>query len=227
MCGRFTLILEPGDLQDEFDLGGIAEDYTPRYNIAPTQPVAVTRDLQSKKVELFRWGLIPSWAKDPAIGNRLINARAETLHEKPSFRNPLAKRRNLIFSSGFYEWRQMADKGKPTKEPLFIHLNEQPAFCFAGLWEEWITPDGGRVHSTTIITCQSNELISEFHDRMPVILDKGTMWKWIDPSLSSNQAAELLLPYPSAKMSYHPVSTMVNSPKVDTPECLTPVHRLF
>jgi len=222
MCGRFTLILDPGDLQDELDLGGIAEEYSPRYNIAPTQPVAVVRDAKARQVEMFRWGLIPSWAKDMAIGNKLINARSETLQEKPSFRSPFSKRRNLILSSGFYEWRPITQGGRQGKEPVFIHLKDARAFAFAGLWEEWLSPTGEKIHSTTIVTCASNPLIGEFHDRMPVILDKKAMWEWINPKLTPPSLQELMIPYPAEKMEYFPVSPMVNSPRIDRPDL---IHR--
>ncbi len=227
MCGRFTLILDPGDLQDELDLGGIPEEYAPRYNIAPTQPVAVVREEKTRQVEMFHWGLIPSWAKDMAIGNKLINARSETLQEKPSFRSPFSKRRNLILSSGFYEWRQIDQTGRQGKEPLFIHLKDARAFAFAGLWEEWLSPEGERIHSTTIITCPANSLISDFHDRMPVILDKKNMWEWINPENSLPALQQLLIPFPSDQMDYHPVSMDVNSPRNDRPNLIEPMRKLF
>lgn len=223
MCGRFTLILDPGDLQEELDLGGIPEEYKPRYNIAPTQDVAVVRDNKAKQVELFKWGLIPSWAKDTTIGTRLINARSETIQEKPSFKSPFARRRNLILTSGFYEWRMQGG----TKMPVFIYLNAQKVFAFAALWEEWLSPDGNRILSTTIITCPANDLIGEFHDRMPVILDKKSMWKWIDPNRSLHEAQQLLAPYPADRMSLYTVSAEVNSPKSDHPGLIKPIPQLF
>ncbi len=223
MCGRFTLILEPGDLEEEFDLGGVPEEYSPRYNIAPTQQVAAVRDAQNKVLEYFHWGLIPSWAKDSSIASKMINARSETLHEKPSFKNALAKRRNLIISTGFYEWRKRATG----KEPLLIRLKNQNAFAFAGLWEEWLSPAGEKVQSTTIITCAANPLIAEFHDRMPVILDKTKMWNWLDPTLTMDAARQLLLPYPAEEMEYFAVTPRVNNPSFESPECLVPQSRLF
>jgi putative SOS response-associated peptidase YedK len=227
MCCRFTLILDPGGLEDEFDLGGIAEDYTLRYNIAPTQPVGVVRDATTRTMEMFRWGLIPSWAKDMEIGNKLINARCETLQEKPSFRSPLAKRRNLILSSGFFEWKKPGEDARSGKEPVFIHLKNQRAFAFAGLWDEWLSPDGQRIHSTTIITCAANSLIGQFHDRMPVILDRENMWEWLNPALPPDRVQQMLLPFDSDQMEYYPVSPMVNNPRIDKPECILPVERLF
>lgn len=223
MCGRFVLILEPGDFEDEFDLGGIPESYLPRYNIAPTQPVAVVRDSKTRKVEMFRWGLIPFWAKDASIGSRLINARAETLAEKPSFKNALAKRRNLILTSGFFEWRPVDPLANPKskgKVPLFIHMKDNKPFVFAGLWEEWKSQDGEVIHSTTIITTNSNAMIAPFHERMPVILDNEKMHLWLDPTRKLDEIVSLLQPYPAEVMEYHPVSTIVNSPAYDNPICI-------
>lgn len=216
MCGRFVLILEPGDFEDEFDLGGIPESYLPRYNIAPTQPVAVVRDPIGRKAEMFRWGLIPFWAKDTSIGSRLINARAETLAEKSSFKNALTRRRNLILASGFYEWKSTA-KGKM---PVFIRMKDHRPFVFAGLWEEWKSQEVVVIHSTTIITTSSNALISPFHDRMPAILEKGYMMKWLDPGLQVKDALRMLAPYSAQAMEYHPVSSVVNNPAYDQPLCI-------
>lgn len=225
MCGRFVLILEPGDFEDDFDLGGIPESYLPRYNIAPTQPVAIVRNPIERKVEMFRWGLIPSWAKDMTIGSRLINARAESLAEKPSFRNALSRRRNVILTSGFYEWKPGGTLANPKgKIPVFIHMKDNKPFAFAGLWEEWHSPEGETVRSTTIITTSSNSLISPFHDRMPVILDDAKRWQWLDPATSQKEALSLLAPYPAGEMTYYPVGTMVNNPSYDSPECIVSIH---
>ena len=226
MCGRFILILEPGDFTDEFDLGGIPESYLPRYNIAPTQQVAVVHNAESRRVELFRWGLIPSWAKDPTIGSRLINARAETLTEKPSFRNALRSRRNLILASGFYEWRAVTSLANPQskdKQPLYIHMNDRKPFTFAGLWEEWQSPRGELIRTTTIVTTSSNTLIQPFHNRMPVILDEDQRRMWLDPATQVQDALKLLKPYPPELMAYHSVSSLVNNPANDTPLCIQAV----
>jgi putative SOS response-associated peptidase YedK len=226
MCGRFVLILELGDFEDEFDLGGIAESYLPRYNIAPTQPVAVVRNDKERKVEMFRWGLVPSWAKDLSIGSRLINARSESLAEKPSFRNALTRRRNLILASGFYEWKLVGTLANPKgKIPVFIYMKDHKPFVFAGLWEEWQSPEGETVQSTTIITTSSNALISPFHDRMPVILDADKQWQWLDPSASQQDALKLLQPYPAEQMTYYPVGSIVNNPAYDSPVCIQEVAK--
>ncbi len=224
MCGRFVLILEPGDFEDEFDLGGIPESYLPRYNIAPTQPVAVVRNPEERKVEMFRWGLIPSWAKEKSIGSRLINARSESLAEKPSFRNALTRRRNVILTSGFYEWKPGGTLSNPKgKIPVFIHMKNHKPFVFAGLWEEWRSPEGGVIQSTTIITTSSNALISPFHDRMPVILDHDQMSLWLNPSTNQQDAMNLLQPYPADELTYYPVSSIVNNPAYDSPVCIEEV----
>ncbi len=223
MCGRFILILEPGDFDDEIDLGGIPESYLPRYNIAPTQPVVIVRDLKVRKTEMFRWGLIPFWAKDQAIGSRMINARAETLADKPSFRNAFKLRRNLILTSGFYEWKTVSSLANPkgkSKIPVLIHMKNRKPFAFAGLWEEWKSPDGNLVYSTTIITTSSNALISPFHDRMPVILEGDNRWKWLNSGLDLKAAQDLLKPFPADNMAYYPVSSLVNNPAYDLPECI-------
>ena len=197
-----------------------------RYNIAPTQPVAVVRNPKEHKVEMFRWGLIPSWAKDSTIGSRMINARAESLAEKPSFRNALKQRRNLILASGFFEWKPVSTLANPkgkSKIPVFIHMKDHKPFVFAGLWEEWRSPEGELVRTTTIITTSSNALIEPFHDRMPVILDGDKRWQWLDAATSQAEALKLLQPFPAEAMTYYPVSTIVNNPAYDNPVCIEEV----
>lgn len=224
MCGRFVLILEPGDFQDELDLGGMPESYLPRYNIAPTQPVAVVTDPTARRVEMLRWGLIPSWAKDESIGARMINARAETLAEKPSFRSALRSRRGLILASGFYEWRPAGTEANPkAKQPVYIHMRDGKPFLFAGLWETWRGTDGKELKTATIITTSSNALIAPFHDRMPVILDGPERWRWLDGRTEISTALGLLKPYPSERMDFYPVSSQVNSPAVDFAGCIAPL----
>jgi putative SOS response-associated peptidase YedK len=222
MCGRFTLILEPGDFEDEFDLGGIPDSYLPRYNIAPTQPIAMAVDGQTRRVEMYRWGLIPSWAKDTTIGVKMINARAETLAEKPSFRSAFKARRGLILASGFYEWRLAAD-GSGKKEPVYIHRPDGKPITFAGLWETWHTSQADEIRSATIITTHSNELISPFHERMPVILTGDARWRWLDPATPGGELVNLLAPLPAAELTYYPVSRMVNSPSAEGAGCIQPL----
>jgi putative SOS response-associated peptidase YedK len=226
MCGRFTLILEPDDLEEELNLGQVTTEYSPRYNVAPTQPVAFVADSAVQKVEMFRWGLIPSWAKDPEIGSRMINARAETLQEKPAFKQAFMHRRGLVLASGFYEWKKENGGKNALKTPLYFKLTHQRAFAFAGLWELWKPAEGEPVKSCTIITCAANELMAPVHDRMPVILDKERMLRWLDPRTPLNEAYVLLAPYPAGEMEMYPVSTLVNNPRVDRAECILPTATL-
>jgi putative SOS response-associated peptidase YedK len=223
MCGRFTLTLDPGELREELDLGPIAAELHARFNIAPTQPVAVVTEPEKRQVELFKWGLVPSWAKDPTIGSRLINARSETLAEKPSFRKAFERRRCLILADGFFEWAHAGEK-TARKTPYYFHLASGQAFTFAGLWEIWRSPGGEDLHSCTIITCPANERIAAFHDRMPVILPEAVRWKWLDPAAKPADLNSFLTPYPAGEIAYHPVSPIVNSPAVDEPACILPAN---
>ncbi len=217
MCGRYTLTVDPDDLKEMLDLGELPADLHPRYNIAPTQPVAVVTSADDRKVEMFQWGLIPSWSKDPSMASRMINARAETLHEKPAYRVPFARKRCLILADGFFEWKQT---GK-SKQPFFIQLKTQEPFAFAGLWDQWTSPEGEARRSCTIITCDPNKLMSELHNRMPVILDKSTLWDWLDSEADAIGLRALLVPY-AKPMTAYPVSRLVNRPDNDSPACITP-----
>ena len=218
MCGRFTIALEPAEFMEELDLGDLPADFVPRYNVAPVQPAAVIRDFSSRRVEWMRWGLIPSWAKDPAIGARMINARSETLLEKPSFRDAFLKRRCLILADGFYEWQK--NPGKQPSSPHYFFLKNHRAFFFAGLWEQWQPTTGDRLTTFTIITSAPNELISPIHERMPVILDSQNCWTWLNPSTSPATLQSLFQPYTAEKMAEYPVSTLVNQPSLETPELI-------
>ena len=222
MCGRFTLTIDPAHLQEAFPWAVIPDDLSPRFNIAPSQPVAVIPNTGDNGLAMYKWGLIPSWSKDPSIGDRMINARAETLAEKPSFRNAYRRRRCLILADGFYEWKQ--NPGIKSKQPIYIRLiNDQP-FAFAGLWELWNSPDGSEIHSCTIITTQPNSLIQSIHNRMPVILFPHAYQQWITPSdLPANELNGLLIPYPADEMIAYPVSKMVNSPQFESPDLIKPV----
>jgi putative SOS response-associated peptidase YedK len=221
MCGRFTLTVDPADLQDAFPEFIFPAQVAARYNIAPTQPVLVLPNDATNKADFFVWGLIPSWAKDPAIGSRLINARAETLAEKPSFRSAYKYHRCLIFADGFFEWQ--ARPGNPGKVPHLIRLRSGKPFAFAGLWEHWQSPDGSEIKSAAIITTTPNELMTPIHNRMPVILPHDAYAQWLDPSpLFPVDLNSLLVPCPAGEMSAYPVSTLVNSPANDRPEVLLP-----
>ncbi len=216
MCGRFTLSLDPNELQEELGLGLMPTELRPRYNIAPTQSVAAITDGVTRDVAFYHWGLVPGWAKDASIGSRMINARSETLQEKPSFRGAFARRRCLILADGFYEW----EKADGKKKPYFIHLESGKPFVFAGLWEFWRSPDGNGLNSCTIITCPANEMVSKLHDRMPVIIPMEQQAAWLDPKSQPASLQSLLKPYPASQMAMVPVSPVVNNPANDTPDCM-------
>lgn len=210
MCGRFTLFLPAEQMQLDLGLGEIPADYQARINIAPSQPVAIVRNFDSRNLEWARWGLIPSWAKDASIGYRMINARAETLQEKPSFRFLLRKHRCLILANGFYEW-QKKESPKAKGQPYFFQLKNEKPFAFAGLWDHWQPEPDKEVISCTIITCPANTCVAPVHDRMPVMLDSENMWAWLtNPAFS--QASRLLKPYPADLMHTYPVSDLINNP---------------
>ncbi|GAP14150.1 uncharacterized conserved protein [Longilinea arvoryzae] len=225
MCGRFTLFLAADDLREELELNAVPVDWAPRYNVAPTQPVLAVTDPTERDATWMRWGLVPSWAKDLSIGNRMINARAETLAEKPSFRTAFAQRRCLIPANGFYEWQKSGTEKGPS-QPYFISLREGRAFAFAGLWEVWHSPEGEEVKSCTIITTTPNARMEQIHDRMPVILTGERMWNWLgwnDP----RQLAGLLAPYPAEEMQAVRVSRKVNDPNLDVPDLVQPGSHEF
>lgn len=221
MCGRFTLSLPVPALLSHFGLAEMPA-LPPRYNIAPTQSVAAVLVLTGdREFRLMRWGLIPSWAKDPAIGSRMINARAETVAQKPTFRTALKDRRCLIMADGFYEW----DKKGESKQPYHVVRRDNAPLAFAGLWDRWEPAQGGEpVESCTIITTEANAVVAAFHERMPVILDPDDYPLWLDPEVREAQKLlPLLRPYPAEKMVAHPVGTLVNSPAHESPDCIVPV----
>jgi putative SOS response-associated peptidase YedK len=221
MCGRFTLTLDLEGLEERFDFRAKGLSYSPRYNVAPTQAVlSITRNGE-RGAHLMRWGLIPSWAKDPSIGNRMINARAETVAEKTSFKRALQKRRCLILADGFYEWKKDGKK----KTPMYIALKSRQPFAFAGLWEMWKDPSGDAVRSCTIITTTPNSLMESIHNRMPVILTREAESNWLDGAIEDpKKLTSLLVPYPSDAMEAYAISTLVNSPANDTPDCIKPLR---
>ena len=221
MCGRFTLTVDPAQFQDAFPGFLFPAQFAPRYNIAPSQPVLAIPNDERSAADFFIWGLIPMWAKDPSIGARLINARSETLAEKPSFRGSFKYKRCLILADGFYEWKTVA--GKKTKIPYYIHLNDRRPFAFAGLWDSWESPDGSNLKTCTIITTEPNELMATLHNRMPAILHPRDYAKWLDPSPQTPESLlPLLKPYPDDAMTAYPVSTLVNKPENDSPELIVP-----
>lgn len=221
MCGRFTLAASGETLAEAFNLDETPA-VAPRYNIAPTQPVAAVRlspDSGKRELTFFHWGLIPSWSKDPQIGSRLINARAETVTEKPSFRTAFKRRRCLIPATGFYEWQRLGNR----KQPMFVQAREGEVFAFAGLWETWHNGDGSEIVSCTILTTEPNELMRGIHNRMPVIIEPADYTMWLDPGPDPEDALHLLRPYPADQMNAWPVSTFVNNPRNEGPECIAPL----
>jgi putative SOS response-associated peptidase YedK len=224
MCGRFSLAADPSTIAQRFGVTmSTAESaaWTPHYNIPPTKSVIVVGDDGTRYLTQMRWGLIPSWAKDPAIGNRMINARAETVATKPAFQVALRKRRCLVVADGFYEWGK---RGR-VKQPFYIALKSREPFGFAGLWETWTAPDGEDIKTCTIITTEANELLKPIHDRMPVILTHDAEAIWLDPAIQDpEKLLPLLKPYPSEEMETCPVSPWVNNPAHDTPECMSPLR---
>lgn len=220
MCGRFTQRHKAEEVVERFEVDPDDLIAQPRYNIAPSQTLAAVRQVEGRELFACRWGLIPFWAKDPAIGNRMINARAETLAEKPSFRRAFAARRCLIPADGFYEWQK---QGKGASRPFYIRLRDDGLFGFAGLWEEWKSPEGEVVTTCAIITVEPNELMAGIHNRMPAILKPEHEAAWLDRSNDIPAVSNLLQPYPSELMEAYEISRAVNNPRFDDPGCIEPV----
>ena len=248
MCGRYSLKTPADTLSELFQLTQ-SPSLSPHYNIAPSRPIAIVRigkwsqtrlssnspptsisadrliesDPISRECVLVRWGLIPSWAKDPSIGNKMINARAETVAEKPAFRGPLARSRCLVPADGYYEWQREGRMGQ-RKQPFYVRLRNWRPFAFAGLWERWAGPDGTIVESCAILTTEPNESLKHIHDRMPVILAEAEYDQWLDPAVRQAQLLQpLLRPYPPEEMTAHPVSLRVNDPAHDDAACIAPL----
>jgi putative SOS response-associated peptidase YedK len=243
MCGRFTLTDPDQDLAAQFSLPEIPE-MVPRYNIAPTQQVAAVRVVampdsaeaartaatgDARELAMLQWGLIPFWAKDPKIGARMINARSETVAEKPAFRAAFRRRRCLVVADGFYEW-QKTERGK---QPFYIHLRDRRPFAFAGLWEHWKGPaelaeqstlgQGVAIQSCTLLTTAPNDLIRPLHNRMPVIVRPDDYDLWLDPEVRQIERLQPILDaYPTEEMVAYPVSRFVNKPGNDDPRCIEP-----
>jgi putative SOS response-associated peptidase YedK len=221
MCGRFSLgaTIRVGQL---FDLPNWPET-PPRYNIAPSQEVPAViqnRETGGREFRPLRWGLVPSWAKDPGIGDRMINARSETVATKPAFRKPLRERRCLILADGFYEWKREGSR----KQPYYIKLQDGQPFAFAGLWDRWQPSDGQPLESCTILTTTPNALVQQLHDRMPVILPSSAYGLWLDRAVRDVDIVQAVLtPYPADEMLAYPVGTRVNNPAYDSPECIVPL----
>lgn len=224
MCGRFTLRTAPQEVARTFRLTGALGEWAPRYNIAPSQVVAAVRvdEADARQLVFLRWGLVPAWADDPAIGNRMINARGETVAEKPSFRKAFVARRCLIAADGFYEWQKSGGSAKAPKQPFYITMRDERPFAFAGLWER-NTRCGEPIETCTIITTTANELMQPLHDRMPVIVPIDRQDLWLDPAVQEvERLTPLLAPFASDAMKATPVSTRVNNPRNESPECIVP-----
>ncbi|MBI3943310.1 MAG: SOS response-associated peptidase [Chloroflexi bacterium] len=222
MCGRFSLAVPKETLVEQFEVA-TTPDLGPRYNIAPTQPVAVVRlakESGARFLSEVRWGLIPAWAKDPAIGQKMINARAETAAEKPAFRGAFKYRRCLVVADGFYEWQKTGS----SKQPFRIHMRDGQPFAFAGLWETWKGSDGIPVETCTILTTEPNSLMQQIHNRMPVILEKADYPLWLDPEVQDVALlGTLMRSYAADQMESYPVGSWVNNPRNDDPRCLAPL----
>ena len=218
MCGRLSIATASDVLRIRFNVR-ITEDLQPRYNAAPTQNLPVILNDEPGTIKMCRWGLIPYWAKDQKIGNRLINARAETLLEKPSFRNPFKKNRCLVLADGFYEWEKTAD----AKKPYRITMKNNEPFALAGIWDLWTTPEGEDIRSFSIITTEPNELMKDLHNRMPAILKKENEKRWLQ-GIDSSEAQKMLEPYPGNDLTAYPVSSLVNSPRNDTEDVIQPLQ---
>lgn len=222
MCGRFSLYHQPNLIAHRFELDNVeAIALDPRYNIAPSQDIlAIVHDGKTNRGGFLRWGLIPSFAKDPKIGSKMINARAETLHEKPSFAKLLARRRCIIPANGFFEW-QKTDHGKI---PMHIQMTDGEPFAMAGLWDRWQDDSGETVTSCTIITTEPNPLMAPIHNRMPAILTQDQEAAWLDRrETATDRLRRLLTPFDSRYMTATAVSSLVNSPKHDSPACIAPI----
>jgi putative SOS response-associated peptidase YedK len=221
MCGRFSATFSFRDLKVRWNLSGDLE-FAPRYNIAPSQSVPViVRGEKGNEVRLMKWGLVPSWAPDASIGSRMINARAETLLEKPSFKRLVTQRRCLIPADGFYEWRGEGNR----KIPVWIHLKNKAPFAFAGLWDYWRDLDSGdELTSFTIITTEANALVRRIHSRMPVIYDAALGMQWLEhPGDSQMFLSAVLRPWAAESMEFWDVAPLVNAPENDTPTCIRPI----
>ena len=224
MCGRYRLSRRKQIIEEHFDLGPWDDDWNPRFNIAPTQPVPVIRQNPKepvRQISTMRWGLIPSWAKDTSGAARMINARSETAHTLPAFRDAMKLRRCLVPADGFYEWQRRGS----AKQPFCFEVGDGGLFAFAGLWERWRDPSGQWVKSCSILTTMPNAVTSAVHDRMPVILDPDSYDLWLDPGMTNVQVvSELLKPYNAQSMRCYPVSTRINHVANDDEECSAPVE---
>ena len=220
MCGRYSLTSSLNELAQRFEFDSEPEGFVPRYNVAPTQQVLAVVGGEPRRAGFMRWGLIPSWSKDGPSSRPLINARAETVAEKPSFRDSLKRRRCLILADGFYEWQKVGDG----KRPMRVTMRSGEPFAFAGLWSKWTDAEGSSISSCAIITTAANEVLKPIHHRMPVILSKEVEDLWLDTALDDSQTlTQLLEPFPEDALEAYEVSALVNSASNDRPEVATPI----
>lgn len=226
MCGRYTLTVPLSNLVDAFEVPPPDFEFSPRFNVAPSQEVpVVAQDTRGRRMGLLRWGLVPRWAKDPSIGSRLINARSETVGEKPAFRGAFRGRRCLVPADGFFEWKKEGGAGpKEGKTPYWIHPGDGEPMAFAGLWEKWEPESGPPLHTFTILTTLAVPAIHHIHPRMPVILTRENWEDWMDPGTDPQTLGPLLAPYAPPSLTAHPVSSLVNSPRNDRPACIEPLE---
>src|SRR5271170_5798294 len=224
MCGRYRLSRRKQIIEEYFETAPWDDDWNPRFNIAPTQPVPVVRQHPKeprRDLSLMRWGLIPSWAKDASGAARMINARSETAHTLPAFREAMKLRRCLVPADGFYEWQRRGS----AKQPFCFEVGDGGLFAFAGLWERWRDPSGQSVKSCSILTTTPNAVTSAIHDRMPVILDPDNYDLWLDPGMrDASAASEMLKPYDARQMRCYPISTRINHVVNDDEECSAPAE---
>lgn len=216
MCGRYSFAAIDAQIEERFGVRVRTAIYKARYNCAPTQQLAVISGIHPEELSFWQWGLIPFWAKDRTIGSRLINAKSETVAEKPSFRSSFKSRRCLVPADSFFEWKKDVHK-----TPYRILMKDERPFAMAGIWDLWSPPGSDPVYSFSILTTTPNELMAGIHDRMPVILHEEDEKRWIS-ALPPNDLLDLLKPYPSENMKAYPVSKLVNSPRNDTIEIFTP-----
>ncbi|GIO09690.1 putative SOS response-associated peptidase YoqW [Brevibacillus reuszeri] len=218
MCGRFTIVFDAETLLNRFDIEDIPFDWREIYNVAPGQKIpAIIEDRGERRIGQLKWGLVPFWSKDEKVGYKMINAKSETLREKPAFKNLFARKRCIIPADGFYEWKKVGKE----KQPMRIMMTTGEPFAFAGLYDTWTSPEGEKLHTCTIITTKPNDVVQDIHDRMPVILKKQDEQLWLDrEKFDADLLQSLLVPYDHDQMRAYPVPAMVGSPKNDLPECI-------
>jgi putative SOS response-associated peptidase YedK len=220
MCGRFVLTFSPEQIKALFGLLELPQ-FEPRYNIAPNQLVPVVRSGgDHNRSDLMKWGLIPSWAKDPKIGSQMINARSETVAEEPAFRHAIKYNRCIVPASGFYDWQHLGDR----KQPYYFHMADHSPMLFAGLWETWQAPDGNLLETFAILTTTANKVVEPIHDRMPVILRPDDFTLWLSRNMHDpEQLRELYHPLPADRLKSYKVPDLVDNPRFDSPACIAQV----